>query len=99
MLLELLAGIPQAQPAWLLTLVVPADGPLASRGRALDVAVRHVPMPRQLGAVGDYSLRLSSLGTAMPLGVRYALRLGAALHDVDPDVIHSHGEVGTSLRD
>ncbi|MGH9331953.1 MAG: glycosyltransferase family 4 protein, partial [Vicinamibacterales bacterium] len=52
-LLEILASVRAAEPAWRLSVIAPADGPFVDRARALGVDARVLPFPRALARVGE----------------------------------------------
>lgn len=98
-LLELVRGIrrlsPRAQPI----VVVPREGPLASRVRNLGGEARVLPMPDALAAFGEWSLRGSTdvarkgaalIGAAGAIAA-YQRSLGSLLSTLAPDVIHTNG--------
>jgi glycosyltransferase involved in cell wall biosynthesis len=103
-LLEMLATVRAARPAWPLFLVAAADGPLLARARSLGVTSSVLPFPPRLARLGDAPLapqasgasvsRLRRLGGyigAILPSVRYARLLGSLLAGLRPDVIHSNG--------
>ena len=99
-LLEMLAGLREAQPRWSFELVVASEGPLVGRAAALGVAVHVLPFPRRLAAVGEWGrrrgvwprLRLAaSLARAVRPARAYARRLGLLLQERAPDVVHTNG--------
>jgi glycosyltransferase involved in cell wall biosynthesis len=97
-LLQLLKELRASRPGWSLHLILPADGPLASRAESLQVGVSIVPMPRALRRLGEWGgnagsrsalmLRLLRAAIAVP---GYQARLARTLEGIDPDVIHSNG--------
>jgi glycosyltransferase involved in cell wall biosynthesis len=91
-LVELLASIRAAEPAWELALLLAGEGPLESRARSLGISVRVVPMPAALAKMGDSG---SPGGLAMleaiPAVADYLLRLKRAIRQEEPDLIHSTG--------
>src|SRR5204863_1183963 len=69
-LLEMLAGLRTARPAWRLSLVASAEGPLMERATALGVQSTALTFPRSLARLGEWGRRGS-------VGAR--LRFGAAI--------------------
>jgi glycosyltransferase involved in cell wall biosynthesis len=90
-LLDILGGVRETHPDWSLTVCTPADGPLVSHARRLDVRTLVVPLPARVSASGDYSPRLSAMAAAIPSAFSYGLALRTALKRLDPHVIHSNG--------
>lgn len=98
-LLDLLAALRQAEPAWELHLVAGAEGPLPREAERLGVAVHLLTLPAALARLGDAQLaagrsRLSllpSLVAAGPTGVLWLRRLHAILRRIGPDVVHTNG--------
>lgn len=66
-LLEILAGIREAEPEWKLDLIVSGDGPLAAKARALGVETVVLPFPPSLARIGDASVA-GPAGPARPPG-------------------------------
>lgn len=91
-LVELLASVRAAEPAWQLALLLNNEGPLAIKARALGVPVRVVPMPAALEKVGDsgWGGRQAIL-KALPAAANYLHRLRRAIHSEQPDLIHATG--------
>ena len=99
-LLELLAGLRESHPSWVLDVVVASDGPLVGGVKALGVPVHVLPFPQSLARLGDWSLgtgaaarlgfMLRCAGLAWP-AARYLRRLRAVLRDRQPQVIHTNG--------
>ena len=52
-LLEILASIRQAEPSWVLRLLVASDGPLVRRASSLGVSTVVLPFPLLLSRVGE----------------------------------------------
>lgn len=97
-IVDILAGLRVAEPSWRLFLLVPADGPLARRARALGVDVIILPMSPGVAKLGD--AMTSRAGVARLLGrtlrsvpriAAYAARLSRALRRCAPDIVHAHG--------
>jgi glycosyltransferase involved in cell wall biosynthesis len=102
-LLNVLAGIREAEPEWKLDLIVSADGPLAAKARALGVGTSVLPFPRSLARIGDASAggpageqigRLRLLGRLLfaSAGIAsYVAKLRKAMRRLEPAVIHTNG--------
>jgi glycosyltransferase involved in cell wall biosynthesis len=99
-LVELLAGLREAQPAWVLELVVASDGPLGERARTLGVAVSVLPFPRPLAVLGEWGHRsgfrarlrlVGALARAAWPARHYARQLRRLLRQRAPDVVHTNG--------
>jgi glycosyltransferase involved in cell wall biosynthesis len=98
MLLQIVRELRRVAPSWDLHLVLPGDGPLASRAQALGVAVVPVAMPPALARLGEWGLssrgkmtvaaRLLRAALALP---GYESRLKRVLAAIQPDVIHANG--------
>jgi glycosyltransferase involved in cell wall biosynthesis len=94
-LLEILASVRTAEPAWRLSVVAPADGPFVARALALGVDARVLPFPRALARVGESQgsnrgghLRFLRAGLSV---AGHARALGRLLAAENPDVVHSNG--------
>ena len=98
-LLEILASLRHAQPAWTLHLLVAGEGPLAARVAALGVSTAVLAFPPSIARLGEsggsfaghrsrflWQLALSAAPIAAYLG-----RLRAAIRDFAPDVVHTNG--------
>jgi glycosyltransferase involved in cell wall biosynthesis len=99
-LYELLSALRAAHPAWSMSLVVAAEGPLVDRVRALGVPVTVVPFPASLARLGDWALgrglsaraRMAmALAAAAVPAIRYAARLRTVVRREHPDVVHANG--------
>ena len=100
LLLDLLATVRAARPAWGLRLLAAEEGPLGARAAELGVEVETVPFPPVLARLGD-SAAAAERGSALSLLPRalgaargvagYAARLHRALAEARPDVVHSNG--------
>lgn len=98
LLLQLLRELRADRPRWMLHLLVPGEGPLASGAAGLGVAVTAVPMPPPLRRLGEWAPRagrrarlLARLARAAVAVPRYQARLARALKAIDPDIIHTNG--------
>jgi glycosyltransferase involved in cell wall biosynthesis len=94
-LLELIAGIRQAEPSWVLHLLTADQGPVIERAAALGVATTVLPFGRslaQLGESGATPLQLAAalVRASVPI-VGYVLRLRRAIRAYDPDLVHTNG--------
>lgn len=102
-LLDLLACVRAAEPAWTLCLVVPSEGPVAESARSLGIAVTVLPFPGALARFGDAAAggpagrSLSWAGLARrafasaPAALLYARRLRRVLRESAPDLVHANG--------
>lgn len=97
-LLSVMEAVRQAEPESALQLLLPGDGPLVERARALGVDVRTLPLPAGLAALGDSGVKESGWGSfvgralmAVPATRQYAEDLGRAIADFAPDLVHSNG--------
>lgn len=98
-LLDLLAGLRAAEPAWRLSVIAPEDGALLDAVRALGAEARTLAFPPALAALGDAgasggggALRLAAgMLRAAPGTARYLRRLRALLAEMRPDVVHTNG--------
>lgn len=91
-LLDLLGLVRRSQPGWTLHLVVPEEGPLVPRARALGVSVHILEMAHATIALGTggngRAIRILSAGFAT---APYVLRLRRLLEKLGPTVVHSNG--------
>jgi glycosyltransferase involved in cell wall biosynthesis len=94
-LLDLLASLRAAEPAWQLHLVLGEDGPLVEQAGAAGVRVTVAPFPRALARLGDSgngSIRaLWSCFKAAAGTLRYASLLRRTLAKLEPDIVHTNG--------
>ena len=99
-LLDALASLRAARPAWRLQLVIASDGPLAARAEALGVTTVSAPFPPSVARLGERSASASSRGYARftaQLGLAagpiasYIAQLRRALAAFRPDVVHTNG--------
>jgi glycosyltransferase involved in cell wall biosynthesis len=98
-LLDTLAAVRAARPAWTLATIAASDGPLVSRAAAYGDAIA-LPFPTALARLGEWGaqgsrkarLRFAAgLLAASAPAVSYARSLRARLLEFQPDVIHSNG--------
>jgi glycosyltransferase involved in cell wall biosynthesis len=102
-LLDLIASLRQARPAWRLAVIAAADGDLVRAATALGAQSSVVAFPRSLAVLGDagtggwadsrartagLTLRLLA---AAPAIAAYRHRLAAAISAIAPDIIHTNG--------
>jgi glycosyltransferase involved in cell wall biosynthesis len=99
-LLELLAALREARPAWTMGLVASADGPLVTNARAIGIPSVPLTFPRSLARLGEWGsrdgiaarIRLgASLGAAAFPTMSYAARLHRHLMEFAPDIVHTNG--------
>jgi glycosyltransferase involved in cell wall biosynthesis len=99
-LLEMLAALRAARPAWTLSLVASADGPLVERATALGVKSTALTFPRSLARLGEWGRRGSfgarlrfgaAIGGAAAPTLQYASRLHHHLNQLKPDIVHTNG--------
>ncbi|HEX6910328.1 MAG TPA: glycosyltransferase, partial [Longimicrobium sp.] len=94
-LLDLLASLRAAEPAWRLMLVAAEDGPLVEHARALGVDARVLPFPPALAGLGDAGAEgrvlRRGMARAAPGSAVYAMRLRRLLRGLAPDVVHTNG--------
>ena len=102
-LLDLMSSLRSAEPNWLLHLIVPQNGPLVTRARALGVECLVLEFPVSLARLGDSSTsgppgaQTSSADVARkllstaPATLNYVRRLRKALKELRPDAVHTHG--------
>ncbi len=97
-LLAMLASLRAAAPSWSLLLVAAADGPLATRARALGVCVTVVPFPDAVARLGETGATdgggagfARQLATAASGVGGYVGALRAAIGPFGADVVHTNG--------
>ncbi len=99
-LLDLLASYRQGAPEVELEVIVGEEGALIERVRGLGIPIRFVPMPRSIASLGDSAAvgRARALieiagRASMAVGptASYLARLGRAIHESAPDIVHSNG--------
>ena len=102
-LLDLMAGVRAANPDWRLTLITTADGELVAQARTLGVAAAVVPLPPSIARLGDAGAGgpagnqtalwrvIGRLCAAAPAMGFYSRKLGMAIADAQPDLVHSNG--------
>lgn len=100
-LLDILASLRRAEPAWSLHLITASDGPLVRRATALGVSTTVLVFPRSLARLGDAGMagrsrmglpvmarKLLAAGPAVAL---YTSLLGRMLKDLTADIVHTNG--------
>jgi glycosyltransferase involved in cell wall biosynthesis len=98
-LVDVLASLRAAEPAWPLHVLAASDGPLIARVRELGVSGEVLPFPTAMGRLGesgargtDGAVRLAAhAATAVPAVVRYRAALRQRVEQFGPDVIHTNG--------
>ncbi|MCP9494498.1 MAG: glycosyltransferase family 4 protein [Pyrinomonadaceae bacterium MAG19_C2-C3] len=103
-LLDMLASLRQAQPAWKLQLIAAGHGALVEQAAALGVEALVVPFPKSFAQLGDAGasrlaggrrtsrLKLPGKLIAATVSVwRYRRQLRHALEGSAPDIIHTNG--------
>ena len=99
-LLDMLAALRDARPAWTLSLIASAEGPLVARARAIRVAASAHAFPASLSRLGEWGRRGSGLdrarlgaqlcAAAIPTAV-YLRSLTRQLATLRPDIVHTNG--------
>lgn len=99
-LVDLLAGLRAAHPAWTLRLVMAGEGPLAARVEALGVPVEMLPFPPAVARLGDWGMGLGikdrlqffwRCALANGPALAYLLRLRRRLRSLSPTIVHTNG--------
>jgi glycosyltransferase involved in cell wall biosynthesis len=102
-LLDILASLKEAEPQWELHLIVPDEGVLTAKAKALGVLTNVLPFPASLARLGDSSAGgpagneighaelLRKLFFAGPGISSYAVKLRTMLRQLGPDVLHTNG--------
>lgn len=102
-LLDVLAGVRDAEPDWPLYLILGEPGPVAERASKLGVSVSILPFPPAVARLGDAGaggpagrevgkLALARrLGFALPRIWAYRAQLRRAIAEIQPDLLHSNG--------
>jgi glycosyltransferase involved in cell wall biosynthesis len=102
-LLDILASLKAAEPAFRPHLVVSADGPLIAKAKALGVTTTLLPFPSALARLGDGGAggpagrqiaMTALLGRAAKAGGAAALYLNRLRHELkrlSPDILHTNG--------
>ena len=102
-LLDFLASLRAAEPAWSLSMILAEEGPMVARAESLGVQTRVVPFPPSLARLGDAGVGgpsgnqisrlalLAKLLSASAAVASYSKRLRRALTEFAPDLIHTNG--------
>jgi glycosyltransferase involved in cell wall biosynthesis len=101
-LLTAIGGLMRAEPAAVIRVIAPVDGPLLAAVSAVGAEAEIVPMPPMLTRLGDSQLRsagrwrsraelLGLAASALPKAWDYLVRLRAAITRFRPDLVHSNG--------
>lgn len=100
-LLDLIASLRQARPAWRLAVIAAADGDLVRAAHDLGAQASVVAFPRSLAVLGDAGAWAGSRARTAGLALRllaaapaiasYRRRLSAAIAAIAPDIIHTNG--------
>ncbi len=102
-LLDILAEVRIARPAWELSLITGEDGPLLERAKALGVAAESLRFPTRLAEFGDSAMggpagnrlgRVEFAGKMLAAGalsLGYVRILSAAIRAKAPQIIHTNG--------
>ncbi len=99
-LLDMLAALAEARPAWTMGLVASADGPLVANARTMGITSIPLTFPPSFARVGEWGsrdgvagrVRLgASLVAASVPTMRYAARLRQHLSEFLPDIVHTNG--------
>ena len=98
-LLELLAALRVAEPAWELHLVCGADGPLREAAGRAGATVHLLPLRRALERSGDAGVgsaaswggALLRMAAAVPGAAAWGAQLRRLLATLGPDLVHSNG--------
>lgn len=99
-LLDMLAALREASPAWTMNLVASAEGPLIQRAVRLGIPSVSLPFPRSLARLGEWGRRGSlmarvrlgaAVGSSAIPSLKYASQLRRHLRDFAPDIVHTNG--------
>ncbi len=98
-LVDLLAMVRRARPAWTVGLVIGNDGPLADDARRLGVQTTVLPFPRDFAQLGDAGLATPATWARFALHAAsgsvatllYVQSLRQVVADFAPHLIHSNG--------
>jgi glycosyltransferase involved in cell wall biosynthesis len=95
-LIDALAVLRLARPAWQLHVVLGEDGPLAARAREHSAEIHVLPFPAEVGQLGDSGQNgaaalVGRMISVTPSALRYRHRLRSLLETIQPDIIHSNG--------
>jgi glycosyltransferase involved in cell wall biosynthesis len=102
-LLDLIASLRTAHPRWEIALIAAAEGLFAEEARGLGIKTTVLPFPQGLAAAGDAGAGgpagnhtgrwclLRRLGLASPAIAMFVHRLGRAINQTAPDLVHTNG--------
>jgi hypothetical protein len=99
-LLEVLASLREARPAWALHLVAASDGLLTGRAEQCGVPTSVLRFPAALARLGEWGRRSGPLDRAALVAglcraaipaAAYVVRLRSLLRELRPDVLHTNG--------
>ena len=96
-LLQLIAQARRLRPQWPVHLIVPVEGPLAARSRALGAETHLLPMPESIARIGEWGSGGRALGVVSQVAgaltdlPEYQRRFAAAVDSIQPDILHTNG--------
>ena len=102
-LIDTLASLREARPEWQLEVIAAAAGALTEEVQTLGVKSQTIAFPRRLAALGDaaaggpagdglgWPALAARLVTAAPGAIIYARRLGRAIAESAPGLVHTNG--------
>src|SRR5678816_4438122 len=102
-LLDTIAAVRRARPAWEIHLLLGQDGPLAAQAKGIVDQVRVLPFPPRLARLGDASMADRSIGSLQGMSfilrfvtdgassASYIRQLRKTIASINPDVIHTNG--------
>lgn len=102
-LLTLLGALRRLEPRWRMAVVAPCDGPLLDRCRAAGIAVRQLPFPGALAAMGESAATGARRRSANQIALvrhgagalaalpGYLAALRGTLQELDATIVHTNG--------
>jgi glycosyltransferase involved in cell wall biosynthesis len=102
-LIDIIASLKKARPAWQLSLIAAAEGDLVREARELGAQASVVAFPRSLAVLGDAGTideagsrkrtiaLVGRVAMAVPAIAIYRRRLARAIREASPDVVHTNG--------
>jgi glycosyltransferase involved in cell wall biosynthesis len=98
-LVDILASVRRAEPAWPLHLLAASDGPMIARVRSLGVTAEVLPFPPAIARLGEHGATASGSSArfaaqillASPAALRYRAALARAIEAFDPAIVHTNG--------
>jgi glycosyltransferase involved in cell wall biosynthesis len=98
-LLDILASLRKAEPAWPLHLLAASDGPLIVQAQAIGVTTEVLPFPVALGRLGEHGAIASGgharfaaqVALASPAALGYGAALRRSIDLFRPDIVHTNG--------